>query len=108
MYAPRLLYRYHGIIKTPMIAVIIPPMRNEMRFGSRFEMSFAGLTTFAAIFVVSVATESMTSEMMITGTEPSFATTLTGSQIVSWKMIVVALVTMIPMKQKSVIVVGSP
>src|ERR1051326_8402330 len=100
MYAPRLLYRYHGIMSTPITAVIMPPARKEMRRGARLEMSLAGLTTLAAMLVVSVATESITSETMMTGTEPRRATTSTGSQIVRWKMIVVALVTTMPMKQK--------
>ena len=36
---------------TPMIAVIMPPVLNEMYFGARFEKSNEGETTFAAMFV---------------------------------------------------------
>src|ERR1051325_4406588 len=38
-----------------MAAVIIPPIRKLIFPGARFEMSLAGLTTLAAMFVVSVA-----------------------------------------------------
>src|SRR5262245_55731278 len=86
----------------------MPPIRKLIRPGARLLMSLAGLTTLAAMLVVRVATESMVNEMMITGTLPSFATTCTGSQMVWWKITVVALVTTMPMKQKSVIVVGRP
>src|ERR1043165_6383321 len=95
-------------MRTPITAVIMPPARKEMRPGARLEMSLAGLTTLAAMLVVSVATESMIREMMITGAEPTRATTSVGSQMVLPKMIGVALVTAMPMKQKRVIVVGRP
>ncbi len=74
---------YHGMISTPSTAVIIPPVRNEIRRGDRLEKSLAGLTTFAAIFVESVATDKATSEKATTGNEPIFATSFTGSQIAS-------------------------
>ena len=34
-----------------MTAVMMPPVRNEMYFGARFEKSNEGETTFAAMFV---------------------------------------------------------
>src|SRR5688500_20344559 len=48
---------------TPTTPVILPPVRNEIRRGLRFEKSFDGDTTFAATFVVSVATNSAIREM---------------------------------------------
>ncbi len=37
-----------------------PPVRNEIRRGQRWEKSFAGLTTLAAMFVARVARQSET------------------------------------------------
>ena len=42
----------------PITPVMSPPMRNETHRGPRWAKSFAGLTTFAAMLVASVATQS--------------------------------------------------
>ena len=42
----------------PMMPVMKPPMRNEIRRGQRWAKSLAGLTTLAAMFVASVAMQS--------------------------------------------------
>ena len=55
MYAPIDSIIFHGIITTPMTAVMSPPVTYEIRLGLRFEKSLEGDTTFAAIFVVSWA-----------------------------------------------------
>src|ERR1022692_1989016 len=39
----------------PMTPVMNPPARNEILLGERWEKSFAGETTLAAMFVASVA-----------------------------------------------------
>ena len=41
-----------------MMPVIMPPVRNEITRGFRFEKSLDGETTFAATFVFNVATSS--------------------------------------------------
>ena len=69
---------------------------------------FAGLTTFAARFVESVASSSASIEITTTGFDPSIPTSWTGSQIASPKTTTVAAVTMTPMKQKRVMVGGRP
>ena len=55
MYAPIEAISFHGIIRMPISAVISPPVTYEMRFGLRFEKSFEGETTLAAMLVVSCA-----------------------------------------------------
>src|SRR4028119_826146 len=51
MYAPAVSSSSHGNERTPMTAVIMPPILNEMYLGARFEKSKEGETTFAAMFV---------------------------------------------------------
>src|SRR5947207_532980 len=47
---------FHGSMTAPAIAVISPPILNEIFRGARFAMSFAGDTTFAAMFTETLAT----------------------------------------------------
>ena len=46
---------FHGIINIPIRPVISPPVLKLMYFGAKLAKSFAGLTTFAAIFTEIVA-----------------------------------------------------
>jgi len=71
---------FHGMIRMPRPAVMSPPVRNEMRCGARFEKSLAGDTTFAARFVVSVATLSASMERRIVSGPPILPRSSTGSQ----------------------------
>ena len=70
----------------------MPPVRNEIFSGATFEKSFAGETTFAARFVVSVAIVSANIETSTAIGPPTRASSATGSQITfpSGKMIAVA------------------
>src|SRR5258708_6890943 len=43
------------MIRTPIMPVMSPPVRNEIFLGAICEKSLAGLTTFAAIFVAKLA-----------------------------------------------------
>src|SRR5687768_16842061 len=79
-----------------------------MRRGLRFEKSFDGETTFAAMLVVSCAASTTSAAKMITMGPPIRLIRTTGSQTASPKMRIVALVTATPMKAKAVIVVGRP
>src|SRR4028118_13776 len=110
MYAPTLLKSTQGKETTPRSAVIMPPVRNEMYRGARFEKSNEGETTFAAMFVEIWAITMMTLARIGTagGAVASWVTRTTGSQIASPKTTMVAAVTAIPMKLKAVIVRGSP
>ena len=85
MYAPTSSYSFHGNEMIPMNAVITPPVRNEIWRGERFEKSFDGETTFAAMFVESCAmTMMIMASTSSTGRSPrSRATSATGSQIAS-------------------------
>src|SRR5918994_4176214 len=102
MYAPTVLKSTHGNEMTPMMAVMRPPIRNEMYFGARFEKSNEGETTFAAMFVEIWAITMMTiARIRITGA--FWATCVmraTGSQIALPKTTMVAAVTAIPIKLK--------
>ena len=77
-----------------------PPVRNEMRRGARLLKSFAGETTLAAMFVVSVAiAERDHRDAARRPGRRSAPSSSTGSQI-TWppgKMIAVAEVTATPM-----------
>ena len=86
----------------------MPPARNEIWRGERFEKSFDGETTLAAMFVVSCAASTITAAMMITIAPPIRVMSTTGSQIGSPNSTTVALVTATPMNANAVIVVGSP
>src|SRR5512141_2986867 len=108
MYAAASAYRRHGIITTPITAVISPPVTYEIRRGERFEKSFDGETTLAAMLVVSWAASTTSAAKTITPVPPMRLTSTTGSQIASPKITMVAQVTATPMKAKSVIVVGRP
>ena len=58
----------------PMTAVMMPPVRNEICRGDRFEKSFDGDTTFAAMFVeICAITITIMARMSRTGRSPSSA-----------------------------------
>ncbi len=97
-----------------MRPVISAPARNEIQRGAMLLNPIAGATTLAAMFVVSVAIESATIDTMTmtglskrdrrsTGSHGAPSTTRT-----SRNRSAPAQVAAIPMKAKSVIVVGSP
>ena len=96
------------MITTPIIQVIMPPILNEIFRGLRFANPFAGLTTFAAMFVESVAIVSAIKAMTMAVVEPSLPTSKMGSQIALPKITIVAEVTAMPMNEKRAIVVGKP
>src|SRR5687768_11645599 len=50
------LMSFHGKKRKPAIAVMRPPVLKEIFRGARFAMSFAGETTFAAMFTDTLAT----------------------------------------------------
>src|SRR3954452_16588613 len=93
---------------TPMTAVIIPPVRNEITRGERFEKSLDGETTLAAMFVeICAITTMIIARTSSTGSpSSSFATSATGSQIGSPYLTIVADVTAMPMNEKPVMVSG--
>src|SRR5919112_1154605 len=110
MYAPAVSRSTQGNEMMPMMAVIMPPVLNEMYLGARFEKSNEGETTFAAMFV-EIWAIAMTNIARISraGMSPvSIVTSSTGFQIASPKTTMVAAVTAIPTKLKAVIVRGSP
>ncbi len=51
---------FHGKMKIPIAPAMRPPRRKLTRRGLRFAKLFAGATTLAAMFVVSVAIASAT------------------------------------------------
>ena len=68
-------------MRMPTMPVMSPPVRKLIQRGSAFAKSFAGDTTFAAMFTASVAT---TTENIAIPTTSGFwnrPTSLTGSQI---------------------------
>ncbi len=91
-----------------MIAVMIPPVTKLIRFGFRWEKSFAGETTFAAMLVCSCAASTMSAAKIIKTGPPIMVTSTTGSQTALPNITIVALVTATPMNAKVVIVVGRP
>ena len=70
----------------PMTHVIIPPVLNDIILGLIFANPFEGLTTFAAMFVDSVATVKAMSEIITRVVEPSSPTSKTGSLIANPKI----------------------
>jgi hypothetical protein len=92
----------------PMKHVIIPPVLNDINLGLIFANPFAGLTTFAAMFVESVATVIAINEIITVVVDPSLPTSSTGSPIALPKITIVAEVTAIPINENNVIVVGNP
>src|SRR6266849_4055208 len=66
MYVSALESSFQGIIATPISPVINPPVLKEIRLGERLAKSFAGLTTFAAIFTERVAIPTPSSERTAT------------------------------------------
>ena len=83
-------------------------MRNEIWRGERFEKSFDGETTLAAMFVEICAITTMIIASTSSTGRPSSsrATSVTGSQIGSPNSTIVADVTAMPMNEKPVIVSG--
>lgn len=71
-------------------------------------MSLAAATTLAAILVVNVAMVSATGDNTMSNGKWKRPSGATGSQIASPNTSTVALVTKMPMKENTVIVVGSP
>ena len=83
----------------PISPVMSPPVRNEILRGARWEKSFAGETTFAAMFVARVAMQRATIDRMRTAGLLKRTSTSRGSQMVSPKMTEVAEVTATPMNE---------
>ena len=81
MYAPIDSSSFHGIIRSPMIAVMIPPVTYEISLGLRFEKSFEGETTLAAILVVNCAAKITIIAKMITRALSKRPASSTGSGI---------------------------
>ena len=72
---------FHGIMKMPSTPVRRPPVRNEMCFGARLAKSFAGETTLAAMFTLSVATSTVNMAMATMTRDSKWPTSSTGSHI---------------------------
>src|SRR5271154_6743596 len=108
IYELKLVSNFHGIIITPTTPVIKPPVRNEISRGFKLEKSFDGETTFAATFVLSVATSSAISAMNATTGWLNLPSSVTGSQIASPNSTTDAEVTATPMNEYKVIAAGSP
>src|SRR5690349_21071483 len=94
----------------PAMPVMSPPVRNEIHFGKAFAKSFAGETTFAAMFTASVAITTVNMEMAITQALSKCPTRRTGSHssligVVGYTS-TAAEVMITPIAAKSVIVVG--
>ena len=87
--------------------MISPPVRKEILLGARLEKSFAGETTFAAMFIASVAMTAVSSAMATRARDSRRAPRSIGSQMASWKTIALALVMKTPIAAKTVIVVGN-
>ena len=66
-----------------MTPVIRPPVRKLIFEGHTFEKSYDGLTTFAAMFVDSVATASVNVASRMMNALSNFDVSWTGSQIAS-------------------------
>ena len=60
-------------MSVPMMPVMMPPVRNEIRFGQALEKSYDGLTTLAATLVVRVASSSVIPNAPATPTEQAIA-----------------------------------
>lgn len=76
--------------------------------GARLTSAFAGATTFAAMFVLMVASTNPTRDIMV-GSVPSIRlTTATGSDIAFPKIETVADVTATPKNEKSAMNKGKP
>ena len=88
--------------------MISPPVRNDTRRGFRFEKSFDGDTTLAATLVFSVASSNAINATKATAGWWKRPSSTTGSQIASPKITTEAEVTATPMKEYSVMAVGSP
>src|ERR671916_2069138 len=93
-----------------MTAVMMPPVLNEMDLGARFEKSNDGDTTFAAMLVDiwAIAMMNMARIKRAGMSLVSRVTSTTGSQIAFSYTTTVAAVTAMPIKEKAVIVSGSP
>ena len=84
---------FQGKMAMPRPAVIIAPIRKVTFWGDTLMKTCAGLTTFAAMLVESVATERASSEMTTAKPPPILPSSTVGSQIASPKMVTVAEVT---------------
>ncbi len=60
MYSSGVEVSFHGMISTPTTPVISAPLRKLIRRGARLARSYAGETTFAAMFTEIVATSTVT------------------------------------------------
>ena len=69
---------FHGIMTTPITAVISPPVTYEISLGFRFEKSFEGDTTLAAMLVVNCAAKITAVAQRITATLSKRAIRSTG------------------------------
>src|SRR6516164_5869009 len=98
----------HGIIKIPTTPVMSPPVRKQIRLGRKLEKSLEGDTTLAATLVFSVASSRATSAISATRGWLNRPSSTTGSQMASPKITADAEVTATPMKEYSVIALGSP
>src|SRR6478736_2473319 len=108
MYADASDYSFHGSIRTPMTAMIAPPVTKLILRGFRWEKSLAGETMFAAMLVWSCAQSTTIAATMMTAGDPMRAMTSMGSQMAMPYITIVALVTATPTKANAVIVVGKP
>ena len=74
-------YNAIGIISTPTMPVMRPPVRKEILPGAMFAKSFAGDTTFAAMFTASVATTTVNIEIATSSGDVNCPTSSIGSHI---------------------------
>src|ERR1700674_355325 len=95
-------------MRIPSTPVIRPPKRKLIAFGQRFEKSYEGLTTFAAMLTESVATARVKSARTITIGLENLAVSAMGSQIAEPYTVTVADVINTASNGKTVMVVGRP
>lgn len=81
MYSSGVSVSFHGMMTTPTTPVISAPVRKLMNFGARLARSYAGDTTFAAMFTEMVATSTVISANSSPKTLSVLAASSTGSQI---------------------------
>src|SRR5437763_15926239 len=91
----------------PIKQVIMPPVRKLIRRGHRLEKSFAGETTLAPMFTLSVASRIAINEITTATGEGNRLSNCTGSQIAAPYIATVAEVTTIPITAYSVLVVSN-
>ena len=80
MYVSAVARNFHGIITMPSTPVITPPILKLISRGARLAKSFAGLTTFAAMFTEMVATATPNSATIATSSRTP-ALSISGSSM---------------------------